>query len=309
MLGGGRVSAPVRDDSSQPPNPDAADGTTVGPTLVGIWGRSAMTTYDVLKQRAWAGRAEAYAQTFGLLCAHAIDPLLDAAHISPGASLLDVGTGTGAVAAAALARGARVIAVDPDPDMRRLAVRAAPGAEVLGGSLPTLAFDDGTFDAVVANFVVNHIGDPFAGVAELARVARPCGWVAVSIWPRPLTELHRLWEDVIDASGVQGAPAATLDPGNDFARTPDGLERLLTRVGLQGVEANTVPFEHAVDPEAWWSGPARGVASIGSVVQAQGPAVAAQMKYHYDRISHCYLGEDGLLHLPTAAIIAYGQAW
>ncbi|HEY5246883.1 MAG TPA: class I SAM-dependent methyltransferase [Dermatophilaceae bacterium] len=267
-----------------------------------------MTTYDVLKQRAWAGRAEAYAQTFGLLCAHTIHPLLDAVHIRPGVRLLDVGTGTGAVAAAALARGARVTAVDPDPDMRRLAVRAAPGAEVLSGALPALAFDDATFDAVVANFVVNHVGDPLAGVVELARVARPRGWVAVSIWPRPLTELHRLWEDVMEASGVLGPPVATLDPGNDFARTSEGLERLLTRAGLQGVEATTPSFVHAVDPEVWWSGPARGVASIGSVVEAQGPDVATQMKYHYDRISRRYLGADGLLHLPTAAIIGRGRA-
>ena len=199
-------------------------------------------------------------------------------------------------------------AVDPDLDMRRLATRAAPGAEVLGGALPALAFDNATFDAVVANFVVNHIGDPLAGVAELARVARPRGRVAVSVWPRPLTELHQLWEDVIDASGVQGPPAATLDPGDDFARTPEGLERLLTRAGLQGVEATTVSFVHNVDPEAWWSGPARGVASIGSVVEAQGPDVASQMKYHYDRISCRYLGVDGLLHLPTAAIIGHGRA-
>lgn len=267
-----------------------------------------MTTYDALKRRAWAGRAEAYAQTFGPLCAHAIDPLLDAARIAPGVRLLDVGTGTGAVAAVALARGAHVTAVDPDPEMRCLAVRAAPSAEVLGGALPALTFDDGTFDAVVANFVVNHVGDPLAGVVELARVTRPRGWVAVSIWPRPLTELHRLWEDVIDASGVQGPAAATLDPGNDFARTPEGLAWLLTRAGLEGVEATTVSFVHDVDPEVWWSGPARGVASIGSVVEAQGPDVVAHMKYHYDRISRRHLGADGLLHLPTAAVIAHGRS-
>ena len=267
-----------------------------------------MTTYDALEQRAWAGRAEAYAQTFGPLCAHAIDPLLDAARVSPGVRLLDVGTGAGAVAAAALARGAHVTAVDPDPDMRCLAVRAAPSAEVLSGALPALALDDGTFDAVVANFVLNHVGDPLAGVVELARVARPQGWVAVSIWPRPLTELHRLWEDVMDASGVHGPPVATLDPGDDFARTPEGLGRLLTEAGLQGVEAATVSFVHEVDPDVWWSGPARGVASIGSLVEAQEPAVVAHMKNHYDRISRRYLGADGLLHLPTAAVIAGGRA-
>jgi len=72
-----------------------------------------MTTYDELKRRHWAGRAEAYAETFGLCCAHPIERLLDAARVSRGVMLLDVGTGAGAVAAAALRRGARVTAVDP----------------------------------------------------------------------------------------------------------------------------------------------------------------------------------------------------
>ena len=267
-----------------------------------------MTTYDELKRRHWAGRAEAYAETFGLLCAHPIERLLDAARVSRGVMLLDVGTGAGAVAAAGLRRGARVTAVDPDPDMRRLAGRSAPDAEVLDGALPDLDLPDEAFDAVVANFVLNHVGDPLASAAELARVVRPGGWVAVSIWPWPGAELARLWDDVVESAGVERPPGLQpLAPDKDFERSPGGLAGLLTLAGLEKAEATTVEFVHCVHPEVWWSGPARGVAGIGTIVEAQSPDDAARMKTHYDRLSRRYLAGDGLLHLPTAAVLAHAQ--
>ena len=269
-----------------------------------------VASYDQQKRRAWAGHADAYAyaQTFGLLCAHPIEQLLDVARVSRGVLVLDAGTGAGAVAAAALGRGARVTAVDPDPDMRRLARRSAPGAEVVDGALPDLALPTGAFDAVVANFVLNQVGDPLASATELARVARPGAWVAVSVWPRPVTELHRVWDDVVESARLEMVPALTLAPHLEFERSPDGLADLLTRAALVSVEALTVRYVHCVDAEVWWSGPARGVASIGAIVKSQTPIVVARLKAQYDRLSRRYLASDGLLHLPTAAVLAYAQA-
>ncbi|MGV8968630.1 MAG: class I SAM-dependent methyltransferase [Cellulomonas sp.] len=266
-----------------------------------------MTSYDDQKRRAWAGRADAYAQTFGLLCAHPIEQLLDTARVSRGVHLLDAGTGTGAVAAAALGRGARVTAVDPDPDMPRLAGRSAPGAVVLDGALPDLMLPTGAFDAVIANFVLNHVGDPLASATELARVARPGGWVAVSVWPQPVSELHRVSDDVVESAHLEVMPAPSLAPDLDFERSPDGLADLLTRAGLENVEATTVRYMHCVDAEVWWSGPARGVASIGAIVESQTPTVVTHLKAQYDRLSRRYLASDGLLHLPTAAVLAHAQ--
>ena len=54
------------------------------------------------------------------------------------------------------------------------------------------------------------------------------------------------------------------------------------------------------------SGPARGVASIGTVFASQTAAVAASMRAHYDRLSAPYLADDGLLHLPAFAIVGSG---
>ncbi|MGN8244579.1 class I SAM-dependent methyltransferase [Cellulomonas soli] len=265
-----------------------------------------MSTFDQVKRAAWAGRAEAYAETFGPLCGRMVGPLLDTVGALTGAELLDAGTGPGAVAAVAITRGARVTAVDPDEGMRRLARLAAPEADVRDGALPDLDLADASFDVVAANFVLNMVGDPRAAARELVRLLRPGGRVAATVWPRPVSVLHQLWEDVTDAAGAQRpASAAPLEPAMDFARSPDGLAGLLEGAGLSDVRAERVEFVHRVDPDVWWSGPARGVATIGAVLLAQSPDVQVRMRREFDRLSRRYL-VGGMLHLPTAAVLAHG---
>jgi ubiquinone/menaquinone biosynthesis C-methylase UbiE len=131
------------------------------------------TVFDESERRIWAGRADAYAASFAKLCAYAVPGLLDAAGVGTGNRVLGVGTGTGAVAGAAWERGARVVAVDADAGMVEVAAKAVPGAEVRVGELPELPFGEGEFDAVVGNFVINHVGRPPA--AALAEMRRWCG--------------------------------------------------------------------------------------------------------------------------------------
>ena len=94
-----------------------------------------------------------------------------------------------------------MVAVDPDPDMAGLTV-----------GLPDLPFEDGAFDLVVAAFVVNHLDDPRAGVAEMARVTAPGGRVVATIWPS-ITWTHRgpvdeLWDGAAAGIGGIGATIA-----------------------------------------------------------------------------------------------------
>ena len=57
--------------------------------------------FDAYERRLWAGRATAYERGFARLTAHTAEPLLDAAGVTAGTRLLDVGTGPGVVAGAA----------------------------------------------------------------------------------------------------------------------------------------------------------------------------------------------------------------
>lgn len=255
----------------------------------------------------WAGKAQAYAETFALLCAQLVEPLLDALAPRPGDRLLDVGTGTGTVAAAALARGCQVVAVDPEPDMLAMAARIAPGAELVEAGLPELAQVTGRFDAITANCVVNQLAEPQASVQRLADLLRPGGRLAISTWPAT-HPLQQLWNDVVaEAEADVPAKAGRVSPG--FERSLDGLTELVSASGLQLERAWVHEFVHVVDPELWWSGPTRGVAWIGQVYAAQSPQKAAAMELAYRQLSAGYLGPDGLLHLPAkAAMVIAGRA-
>src|SRR5215469_5574437 len=126
--------------------------------------------FDAYEQKLWAGRAGAYERGFARLTAHTAGPLLDAAGVTVGVRLLDMGTGPGVLAGAAVARGAQVTAVDAEPSMAKAAARNVPGLDVRVAVLPDLPLNNGEFDAVTGNFVINRVGDREAVLTELGRL-------------------------------------------------------------------------------------------------------------------------------------------
>lgn len=261
--------------------------------------------FDEHERVQWAGKAAAYRDSFAALCAHPAGPLLDAAGVGPGVRVLDVGTGPGTVAALAGARAAQVTAVDAEPSMLELARRRVPDAEIRQAILPRLPFPDDFFDAVVANFVINHVGDPEAAVREMRRVARPGGRLAVTIWPYPPPPAQRLWQTIFDAAGVRRpADLPAVAPDKDFARDRDGLAGLLDRAGLVDVRCDTLDWTHRTHPEAWWAGPANGIGTTGTLLRRQDPATIARVRHHYDRHTAAYRDADGRLGLATSALLA-----
>lgn len=265
-----------------------------------------VTAFDTGERRAWAGKASAYAASFAKLCAHPIPALLDAAGVQPGRHLLDVGTGSGSVAAAAVERGLRVTAVDAEPDMVAWTAQAVPAADVKVAELPHLPFDDGTFDATVANFVLNHVGRPAAALSELARVTRPGGSIAVSLWAVPAGAGAQLIPRAIEASGARRPDAwPLLPPEENFERTPPGLAGLFQAAGLASrVDCQILAWDHRTSPQEWWNGPASGVASAGQILASSPAEVVAAAKDHYIRLSAEFADPDGRLVLPYRALLA-----
>jgi SAM-dependent methyltransferase len=268
-----------------------------------------VTDFDDAERQIWAGRAEAFRDSFARLCAHTAPALLDAAGAGPGTRLLDVGTGSGTVAAAACARGARVSAVDAEPGMAALARRAAPDADVRVAVLPDLPFAAGTFDAVVANFVINHVGRPAQAVAALRAATRPGGQVAVTIWCRPAGAGHELLDRAASEAGVQRpAGLPQLAPADDFPHNAEGLTSLLSGAGLNQVTCQQLDWDHFAPPEQWWGGAAAGVGIIGQTIGRQAPETIGRIKTAYDRLVPEYAGPDGQLVLRYHALLAAGRA-
>ena len=116
-----------------------------------------------------------------------------------GDRVLDMGCGAGRHAFEMYRRGGDVIAFDQDGDelagvldlfgAMRDAGEVPDGAEadIKQGDALSLPFADGEFDRVVAAEVLEHIPDDTTAIAELARVLRPGGTMAVTV-PRWLPE-------------------------------------------------------------------------------------------------------------------------
>ncbi|MFJ6995563.1 class I SAM-dependent methyltransferase [Streptomyces sp. NPDC003090] len=268
-----------------------------------------MTEFDACERRAWDGRVSAYARGFARLCAHPAGRLLDAARVGPGCQVLDVGTGPGTVAAAAYARRADVTAVDAEPSMVELAAGSVPGADVRVAVLPRLPFGDGRFDAVVGNFVINHVGRPRAALAELRRVTRPGGRIALTTWGSPRGAGQELLGRAVAAAGVDlSAHLPRLAPEEEFPRTEEGFAGLLRGAGFTDVSCARLSWDHRTGLEEWWSGPAAGVAMIGQAIVAQPPATVAAIRRHLGVLAAEFTAPDGSLVLPHTALLASGRA-
>lgn len=264
---------------------------------------------DDLGLQKFAGTAGAYASSFALLCVGTVGPLLTAVGLGPatagGLRILDVGTGTGSVIRRVAAWGGHAVAVDPDDGMRRLAALAAPSADIRTGVVPGLPFDDGQFDVVVANFVVNHATDPLAAVRDMARVAASGGRVGATIWPSDRGVLGAVWSGVA-AVADEDWPQDPLWDDDDVPRNPEGISELFRMAGLVDVEARLLRWDTRIDPEQLWDGVAAGVAGIGQLVATQPAGVQTRMKAAYDHLVEPYRDADGLT-LPTIAVLATGM--
>ena len=171
--------------------------------------------------------------------------------LQPGERVLDLGCGAGRHAFEMYRRGADVIAFDQDADelagVRELfaAMRDAgevpEGAEadVKEGDALALPFADGEFDRVVAAEILEHIPDDLGAIAELVRVTRPGGTVAVTV-PRWFPEivnwkLSREYHDV---------------PGGHIRIYTDA--ELIAKAEGAGLELVGRGYAHGLHSPYWW---------------------------------------------------------
>jgi len=173
------------------------------------------------------------------------------ARIGPGSRVLDLGCGAGRHAFAAARTGAEVVALDADGaecrtvsgtlsamrDAGELPVRAR--SAVLRGDALWLPFADASFDRVVAAEVLEHLRDDRAAMAELARVLRPGGVLAVSV--------PRFWPEVVN--WVLSREYHEVPGGHLRIYRRSQLRRRLGAVGLRAVGSH---HAHALHSPYWW---------------------------------------------------------
>jgi len=172
-----------------------------------------------------------------------------------------------------------------------------------------LPFADASFDAVVAGFVVNHLPCPERALVEFARVLRPDGRVAVTVWDRPesMRLLGVLAEAIERTEGVRdpGLPGG----GPDTLRFADeaAFAALLSGAGLEGLDVRSIGFEEMVaDTDELWEGMLAGSVRTAAVIERQPESVRRRIRVELESVVAPYRSDDGIM-LPVSAKLASGR--
>jgi len=114
------------------------------------------------------------------------EDIVERVGVNSGDLVLDVACGTGNAAIPAALAGGRVTGLDITPelfeDARRRAADADVELELIEGDAQDMPFDDDSFDVVVSTFGCMFAPDHRRAAAELARVLKPGGRMAVAAW-------------------------------------------------------------------------------------------------------------------------------
>jgi SAM-dependent methyltransferase len=261
--------------------------------------------FNAFEAAGWEKQVSGYEDFFGRITTRVADPLLDAAEVGRGARVLDVASGPGYVAAAAADRGASVVGVDIAEGMISLARRLHPQLDFRVGNAEALPFPDGSFDAVVANFVLLHIGRPERAAAEFARVLDAGGRLALTVWDLP--DRARFLGVLVDAVAEAGASSPQDIPvGPPIFRFSDEREfaSLLRDQGLEDIDVRTISFSHAEpSADALWRGLLGGTVRTSALVLRQTEEKQREIRAAFDRIAQRYEVGSGL-ELPVSVKLA-----
>jgi SAM-dependent methyltransferase len=102
----------------------------------------------------------------------------------PGPEVLDAGAGQGSLSAKLAALGFEVTSTDASPAAVAVLRERAPG-DVLQADVTALPFRDEAFDGAVLGEVLEHVEDDRGALAEISRVLRPEGVLALSVPANP----------------------------------------------------------------------------------------------------------------------------
>lgn len=200
-----------------------------------------MSEFRTLEKAGWESAVADYDEAFSSLTAQSIDPLLDVLQLRRGARLLDVACGAGALTAQAAARGIQARGVDFSAAMVALAKERHPRLRFEEGDAEALTFPDACFDGVAMNFGLLHLEQPQRALSQAARVLRPGGRCAFTVWAAPPeTEAYRIVLGAIERHGRMDLPLPPAPPFFHYSDATVALQALLD-AGLEDVLVETVP--------------------------------------------------------------------
>lgn len=227
--------------------------------------------------------------------------LIAVAGIVRGQRALDVGCGLGALTIE-LARTlgeTSVAAVDPSQYAVDTCRARVSTAQVTVAPVERLPFGDDTFDAALAQLVINLVDDPATGTREMARVVRPGGVVAACVWDA--TAMPLLASFWTAAAEIAPAEAGNVDERKQIGlQNPTWLHDLWHGAGLHEVSTGALATSaDYADFDDLWQSFEQGVGRSGSVYRRLDPTRRKALRSRAHE----------LLDAPRGRFTLHARAW
>ena len=212
--------------------------------------RDTIRNHNTAPSATWSSGGRAYDEVSrGIL--DAIEHCIDRLAPEPGERILDVATGTGWTARRLADRGLDVTGVDFAPDMLAAATELAAtrnlGIPFDPGDAEALPYPDASFDAVISTFGVMFVQRPEDAAAELARVCRPGGRLALATW----TPDGNVFEMFRIIKSYMPAPEGTPPPSPFEWGRPERVSELLGHAFDLRFERGTSHYREPDGAAAW----------------------------------------------------------
>ena len=243
--------------------------------------------------------------------------LVDLLEPRPGQVILELAAGPGDTGFSALPRllpGGRLVTTDVAPEMLDAARRRAAelGLEDVSFAVEdaaALTFDDDAFDGILCRWGLMLIPDMDAAAAEMRRVARPGGRVALAVWASPDAN------EWMTASGRAALELGLTEPSDPEAPGPfrlsgaGALEAVLSCAGLSVQAIEDVPLMwHASSVDEWWE-ISSDMSRLLALLRAQlTDGQLADVRQAAERRLARYLDPDGTLAVPSLARVTVATA-
>jgi ubiquinone/menaquinone biosynthesis C-methylase UbiE len=199
------------------------------------------SSYDSIAGRyddVWGSRFESVARS-----------VADRVPLAPGESVLDIGTGTGIVLRTFASAASRLVGCDRSTGMIDVARSRVRAGRFVAADAVTLPFRDSSFDVVIASFVLSHLGNHQAALAEARRVLRARGRFAMTSWAADADVYGEAWREllasVVSKELVQAA-VARVAPREAHFESAEGVDGALTAAGFAAVEVRSVTLEYTI---------------------------------------------------------------
>lgn len=214
---------------------------------------------DALKEaerRDWSARGPAWAkwaEPLAKLAERMNQPLVEAAMLEPGLSVLDLASGAGEPAlqiARAVGPSGRVVATDLADAMlegtrRRAAAAGLKQLTAEVADMEALPFADASFDRVTCRFGIMFAPDTAKALSEARRVLKPGGRAAYLVWS--VLDKNSIFR-AIDGAARELLNGSLLDrPTHPFRFADGSLAMRMAEAGLDVVEDRTFSYAPEID--------------------------------------------------------------